>query len=912
MPSPSTSPLAPGDRVGPYEIRGFLGQGGMGRVYQGFDPRLERTVALKVIVVPEHASEADSQRVAGEFAARLLREARAVASLSHPNVVGIYDVGEDAGRLYLAMEYVVGATLRTLMTSDRELPLSERVRWLVGIARALDAAHHVGLVHRDVKPENVMIREDGTVKVLDFGIARRTVPTNGGDQRAIDTVTGAGAIAGTPVYMAPEQIRGSEVDARCDQFGWAVTAYELVTGRRPWPDNGDVLALVAKILTEPPMPLRSGDERSGDENVPSVLEDTILRALAKDPGARFPTMNHVADALEPLATREAGRATDAHERVRIVPPTSEDVAAYAATTRVPTNLPIPPADAGNDKKRRRRWLFPTVALLLAGTLGTGLAAGFFAGKGRDTGTVAPARKLAQPRPLSIVPEADKSFKDAMRLWHDGAAAKARAALDRAVQLDPTFAAAQLELAIQTQEEDPAAAQAAFQSAFENRAMLLPRDAALLEASEPYVRAKPDLDEWETRMTSMVFQYPRDPELQLLLGRARERRGDDANAKLAYEAATKIDANFVPATVALVGVQRHLDHAEDALATADRCIQTSPVASMCVAARYGALEDLGRCHDAREDAANWRTLEPTSPKALVALGFALYADGAPRPSVEEVLAQSWPLLDAPDRALAEIRDRLWLALDAGELDRALELARTYEEKLPTTADQLAHAFAARTMVRIFLEQDDAEDATKTARSFLDRRDAWPVYPFAIDPSIEFHAMLYRAEQITPDELATLRQRWLEREKARLPTSVRPESKETWNTWASVWGAFVETRDEAVAALSHVPSAHVPSAALPAGSRRTTELDFVLGRTYALANRPAEALPLLLRVTQSCSALDDVLLVQRARWFAGNAYEASGDTNKARDMYRKIVAAWPGAPGSRTVKSANERLEALSHP
>lgn len=900
MPSPSSSPLAPGDLVGPYEIRGFLGQGGMGQVYQGFDPRLERTVALKVIVVPEHASEADSQRVAGEFAARLLREARAVASLSHPNVVGIYDVGEDGGRLYLAMEYVVGATLRTLMTSDRQVPLPERVRWLVGIARALDAAHHVGLVHRDVKPENVMIREDGTVKVLDFGIARRTVPTNGGDQRAIDTVTGAGAIAGTPVYMAPEQIRGSEVDARCDQFGWAVTAYELVSGRRPWPDSGDVLALVAKILTEPPMPLRTRDE-----DVPSAVEDTILRALAKDPAARFPTMSHVADALEPFATREAGR-TDAHERVRIVPPPSEDVAAYAATTRVPTSLPIAEPEAGNEKRRRRRrWLFPTVALLLAGTLGTGLAAGFFAGKGR--GTVAPARKLAQPRPLSIVPEADKSFKDAMRLWHDGAAAKARAALDRSIQLDPTFAAAQLELAIQIQEEDPATAQAAFQSAFENRAMLLPRDAALLEASEPYVRAKPDLDEWETRMTSMVFQYPRDPELQLLLGRARERRGDDANAKLAYEAATKIDANFVPATVALVGVQRQLGNAEEALATADRCIQNSPVASMCVAARYGALEDLGRCHDAREDAANWRTLEPTSPKALVALGFALYADGAPRPSVEEVLAQSWPLLGASDRALAEIRDRLWLALDAGELDRALELARTYEEKLPPTADQLAHAFAARTMVRIFLEQDDAEDATKTARGYLDRRDAWPVYPFAIDPSIEFHAMLYRAEQIAPNELATLRERWLEREKARLPTSARPESKEAWSTWATVWGAFVETHDEAVAALSHVPSA-----ALPAGPRRTTELDFALGRTYALANRPAEALPFLLRITQTCSALDDVLLVQRARWFAGNAYEASGDTNKARDMYRRIVAAWPGAPGSRTVKSANERLEALSHP
>src|SRR3954454_24108815 len=126
--------LKPGDLVGPYEIRGFLGQGGMGQVYRAFDPRLERTVALKVIVVPDRASANDSERMVGEFSARLLREARAVASLSHPNVVGIYDVGESKGRLYLAMEYVVGTTLRSLAAVE-EVPLARKLRWLVDVAR---------------------------------------------------------------------------------------------------------------------------------------------------------------------------------------------------------------------------------------------------------------------------------------------------------------------------------------------------------------------------------------------------------------------------------------------------------------------------------------------------------------------------------------------------------------------------------------------------------------------------------------------------------------------------------------------------------------------------------------------------------------------------------------------------------
>jgi serine/threonine protein kinase len=247
--------LKPGDLVGPYEIRGFVGQGGMGQVYRAFDPRLERTIALKIIIVPESArssgpggsgsiggsggsgggggSNDSARQLVGDISARMLREARAVASLSHPNVVAIYDVGESEGRLFLAMEYVVGSPLRNLV-GNAELPLSRRVRWLIDVARALEAAHKSGVVHRDIKPENVMVREDGGIKVLDFGIARRTISKGGTDQQHIDTVTGGGSIAGTPVYMAPEQIKGGDVDARCDQFAWGVMAYELVTGEMPW------------------------------------------------------------------------------------------------------------------------------------------------------------------------------------------------------------------------------------------------------------------------------------------------------------------------------------------------------------------------------------------------------------------------------------------------------------------------------------------------------------------------------------------------------------------------------------------------------------------------------------------------------------------------------------------------------
>ncbi len=263
--------LAPGDHVDRYEIVRLLGAGGMGEVYEAHDPRLQRRVALKVLrrtgADGEPASpgaEAD-----GDRGARLLREARLAAALEHPGVVAVYDVGEVAepdslkGTTYLAMELIAGHSLRAYV-GDASVSVRQRVRWLAEVARALAAAHWRGLVHRDVKPENVMIREDGVVKVLDFGIAKRThaiveVGSTGGLQ--LPTITGHGVAVGTPHYMAPEQMRGEPLDGRADQFAWGVTAYELLAGELPWAKAGDGLQLVAQVLShDPPLLSAKNDE----------------------------------------------------------------------------------------------------------------------------------------------------------------------------------------------------------------------------------------------------------------------------------------------------------------------------------------------------------------------------------------------------------------------------------------------------------------------------------------------------------------------------------------------------------------------------------------------------------------------------------------------------------------------------
>ena len=277
--------LRAGEAFERYTIEALIGQGGMGCVYRAFDPRLGRRVALKVI------SESSTHTAAN---ARLLREARAAAAFDHPNAVAIFDVGELDGAPYIVMELVEGRTLRQA-AGDVTPPVSTRLAQLSGVARALAAAHQRGLVHRDIKPENVMVRDDGMVKVLDFGIAGRTggsVDPRSATQAALPTLTVEGVKLGTPVYMAPEQIRGNELDGRADQFAWGVLAYELLAGELPW-HGSDALAIMASVLTDPVE--GAALDRAG---VPLAVAQVVRRALEKKPENRFASMDELRSALE--------------------------------------------------------------------------------------------------------------------------------------------------------------------------------------------------------------------------------------------------------------------------------------------------------------------------------------------------------------------------------------------------------------------------------------------------------------------------------------------------------------------------------------------------------------------------------------------------------------------------------------
>ena len=313
METPAT--LVPGDVFDRYEIQAIVGEGGMGRVYRAFDRRLARVVALKVL----RAGKGDT-----DGSVRMVREARAAAALNHPNAVAVFDAGEHAGMAYIAMELVPGRSLRKVVDDAlvSEVPLALRVQWLTDVARALAAAHAKGLMHRDVKPENVVVRDDGFVKVLDFGIARRFAVVGATTAAQGDTITQDGTLVGTPLYMAPEQLSGEAIDQRVEQFAWGVLAYELLTGARPWAAN-DVRAIAA-ILQQRAQP--------PSERTPGIaphIESTILRALEKKPAQRFASMDELLASFEgqPIVatTVPAPAGTDAGA-------SREGVSPLAATT----------------------------------------------------------------------------------------------------------------------------------------------------------------------------------------------------------------------------------------------------------------------------------------------------------------------------------------------------------------------------------------------------------------------------------------------------------------------------------------------------------------------------------------------------------------------------------------------------
>jgi eukaryotic-like serine/threonine-protein kinase len=281
-----------GTRIGPYEIVGWLGAGGMGEVYRARDPRLGRDVAIKVIGA---AFAADASRVH-----RFEQEARAAGQLNHPNILAVHDAGIHDGAPYIVSELLEGESLRSRLQAG-VLPSRKAIEYARQAAEGLAAAHDKGIVHRDVKPDNLFITSDGRIKILDFGVAKlATRDTDGGGRTGVPTDTAAGTVVGTAGYMSPEQVRGEVVDARSDIFSVGTVLYEMLTGRAPFSRETAAESMTAILKEDPPEP------RSPD--IPPALARIIARCLEKAREARFQSARDLAFGLDVLSGTHATAA----------------------------------------------------------------------------------------------------------------------------------------------------------------------------------------------------------------------------------------------------------------------------------------------------------------------------------------------------------------------------------------------------------------------------------------------------------------------------------------------------------------------------------------------------------------------------------------------------------------------------
>jgi serine/threonine protein kinase len=309
--------LSTGERLGPYEIYGLIGKGGMGEVYRARDTRLERIVAIKVLPAELSVQE--------ERLRRFEQEAQVLGALSHPNLLAIYDVGAQDGTHFLVSELLEGESLRQRL-EEGALPLRKAMELGVQIAKGLAAAHEKGIVHRDIKPDNIFLARDGRAKILDFGLAKQSAAEVGENATITAVATQPGVVLGTAGYMSPEQVRGKPADARSDIFSFGAILYEMVAGQRAFHGDSPVETMNGILKQDPPA-------ISGD--VPPAIERVIRRCLEKSPEERFQSARDLSFALEALSAPSPSRETALASRPSLPRGTSlaRDVAACCGGPR---------------------------------------------------------------------------------------------------------------------------------------------------------------------------------------------------------------------------------------------------------------------------------------------------------------------------------------------------------------------------------------------------------------------------------------------------------------------------------------------------------------------------------------------------------------------------------------------------
>ena len=822
----------PPQRVAHYDLVEEIGRGGMGVVYAAHDTKLGRTVALKLLHTDRHGGKRDT-----ELRARAKREAQAAASISHPNIATVFEVGEADDDLYIAMELVAGRSLQEELGD----PMAPRraLELAIDIARGLSAVHEAGIVHRDLKPANIMVSGSGA-RLLDFGLAKRVLLDDAPSDNDA-TLTTQGAVIGTPAYMSPEQARGERTTVASDVFSFGVVAYEMFAGRRPF--SGVAAAdVVAAIIRDDPPPLRDVAP-----TVPAALSDVIERCMQKSGDDRY---------------RNAGELLSALLAV---------------------------GDDFSDKRPRRAQLAIAIAALLLATVA--LAIGLQP-QDDDRPAAAPSAIPASP--------ADEAYARARVLWTGGNFVAARRALALNLKEHNNHAASALYLALDVNPGEDArnllkTALTNRAQLSEHDAALLDASVALLQLVPDLHQWQQALQKQAKR-----FPQSTQVKLTLARVYAQRGNVDAALEALAAVERLEPPLAPACAALR-GDMERTRYRMDEAAKSYDACVLQSPVAAACLQgqARIAALR--GNCDKLERLAQRVIALDRDDPHGYELLVLALVAKREPIASVREALGAKWDrqrkwshLPTFRHIADSEWSDRYRLAVVEGDFVTALEEAKAAQDAVGSDAALMAHLTPAFFIALAAWESGDIELARRESMSFVERARGWlPEDPRHVVAPLILLSTARRVGAITEAEFKRRRARWLA-----LAEQANVNSGEELDAYSRVFPWVIGyTVGQTTAAQAHEALEALPRfGALPEPGSIQGDIDLVIGRTFELVGEHDKAIVYYEAAADACLLFENPFAYLFAQLEYAQSLRAVGRGDEAQERAERVLSYWRDAKPS----------------